>query len=131
MDPFGLDYTTWQIHSPGYNDIVQKGLHFYAPGGVELSVRPNHLGGISFKNSIPNEAGTAKVAKAIAQANVQFENSLKFRNDILEKARQGITTVLEHAKNERGSLRALANGRSRELRDIAINVERINASMGC
>lgn len=131
IDPLGLDYTTWQIHSPGYNDVVQKGLHFYAPGGVELSVRPDHKGGITFTNAIPNEAGSSRVAKAIDLAKARFESDVRFRNDILNKANEGVHSVLGHAKTETGSLRDLANGRSRELRDIGRNVERYNAKAGC
>ena len=131
IDPLGLDYTTWQIHSPGYGDVVQKGLHFYAPGGVELSVRPDNKGGIIFKNAIPNEAGTPKVTKAIALAKEHFEKDVRFRNDILNKANEAVQSVLDHAKRETGSLRDLANGRSREFRDIARNVERHNTRGGC
>jgi RHS repeat-associated protein len=90
IDPWGWSYSTWQIHSPGYNDIVQKGLHFYAPGGVELSVRPDHKGGITFTNAIPNERGSVKVTKAIMLAKERFENDMKFRNDILNKANEGV-----------------------------------------
>ncbi|MGF6439156.1 RHS repeat-associated core domain-containing protein [Kosakonia sp. 1610] len=103
IDPLGLDYTTWQIHSPGYGDIVQKGLHFYAPGGIELSVRPDHKGGITFTNAIPNEAGSPKLAKAIASAKEHFEKDDRFRNDILNKANEGVQSVLEHAKKESGT----------------------------
>ncbi|EGZ4337002.1 hypothetical protein AHV17_004388 [Salmonella enterica subsp. enterica serovar Texas] len=130
IDPLGLDYTTWQIHSPGYGDVVQKGLHFYAPGGVELSVRPDNKGGITFTNAIPNEAGSPKVTKAIALAKEHFEKDARFRNDILNKANEAVKSVLEHAKRETGTLRDLANGRSREFRDIARNVERNNMG-GC
>jgi len=130
IDPLGLDYTTWQIHSPGYGDVVQKGLHFYAPGGIELSVRPDHKGGITFTNAIPNEAGSPKLAKAIASAKEHFEKDDRFRNDILNKANEGVQSVLEHAKKESGTLRELANGRSRELRDIARNVGRHNMQGG-
>lgn len=119
IDPLGLDYTTWQIHSPGYGDVVQKGLYFYAPGGVELSVRPDNKGGITFTNAIPNEAGSPKVTKAIALAKEHFEKDVRFRNDILNKANETVQSVLDHAKREIGSLRDLANGRSREFRDIA------------
>ncbi len=131
IDPLGLDYTTWQIHSPGYGDVVQKGLHFYAPGGVELSVRPDNKGGITFTNAIPNEAGSPKVTKAIALAKEHFEKDVRFRNDILNKANEAVQSVLDHAKRETGSLRDLANGRSREFRDIARNVERHNTRGGC
>ena len=131
VDPLGLDYTVWQIHSPGYDDIIQKGLHFYAPGGVELSVRPNNKGGITFTNSIPNEKGNIKVDKAIVLAKKHFEENAKFRNDILNKASEGVKSVLNLAKNEKGSLRNLANGRSRELRDIAHNVGRYNKAKDC
>lgn len=131
IDPLGLDYTTWQIHSPGYGDVVQKGLHFYAPGGVELSVRPDNKGGITFTNAIPNEAGSSKVTKAIALAKEHFEKDVRFRNDILNKANEAVQSVLDHAKRETGSLRDLANGRSREFRDIARNVERHNTRGGC
>ncbi|PIT56262.1 hypothetical protein BHC44_01240 [Snodgrassella alvi] len=131
IDPWGWSYSTWQIHSPGYNDIVQKGLHFYAPGGVELSVRPDHKGGITFTNAIPNERGSVKVTKAIMLAKERFENDMKFRNDILNKANEGVRSVLAHAKTETGTLRNLANGRSRELRDIGRNVQRYNAKIGC
>ena len=131
IDPWGWSYSTWQIHSPGYDDIVQKGLHFYAPGGVELSVRPDHKGGITFTNAIPNEKGSLKVTKAIALAKERFENDMKFRNDILNKANEGVRSVLAHAKTETGTLRNLANGRSRELRDIGRNVQRYNAKIGC
>ncbi|EAV6561182.1 RHS repeat protein, partial [Salmonella enterica] len=131
IDPLGLDYTTWQIHSPGYGDVVQKGLHFYAPGGVELSVRPDNKGGITFTNAIPNEAGSPKVTKAIALAKEHFEKDVRFRNDILNKENEAVQSVLDHAKRETGSLRDLANGRSREFRDIARNVERHNTRGGC
>ncbi|WP_082759415.1 RHS repeat-associated core domain-containing protein [Burkholderia sp. MSMB617WGS] len=131
IDPWGLDYRTWQIHSPGFDDVVQKGLHFYAPNGVELSVRPDHLGGITFKNAIPNEAGSRKVDVAIKSAKEHFENNAAFRNDILTKAREGTQSVLAHARQQSSkSLCALANGRSRELRDIERNVERINDILG-
>lgn len=119
IDPLGLDYTTWQIHSLGYGDVVQKGLHFYTPGGVELSVRPDNKGGITFTNAIPNEAGSPKVTKVIALAKEHFEKDVRFRNDILNKANEAVQSVLEHEKIETGSLRDLANGRSREFRDIA------------
>ncbi|PNL56487.1 RHS repeat-associated core domain-containing protein [Providencia stuartii] len=131
VDPWGLDYTTWQIHSPGYNDIVQKGLHFYAPGGIELSVRPDHKGGITFTNAIPNEGNNPKLAKAISLAKEHFSKDSRFRNDILNKANEGVSAVLNHAKTETGSLRDLANGRSRELRDIGRNVERYNSKIRC
>ncbi|GMB63922.1 hypothetical protein [Pectobacterium parmentieri] len=131
VDPLGLDYSVWQIHSPGYNDIVQKGLHFYAPGNVELSVRPDHKGGITFKNAIPNQAGNDKVERAIIEAKKKFETDARFRNDIIRKSDDGVKSVLEHAKRESGSLRDLANGRSRELKDISRNVKRFNSRVGC
>ena len=129
IDPFGLSgtgsYSTWQIHSPGYNDVVQKGLHFYAPGNIELSVRPNHLGGITFTNAIPNEKGSPKVIKAIAEAKVHYCKDERFRKDILNKAREGVSSVLAH-KNDTNdvSLKNLANGRSRELLEIQRSVQR-------
>ncbi|WP_339096605.1 hypothetical protein V6917_12905 [Pectobacterium brasiliense] len=136
MDPLGLDYSVWQIHSPGYNDIVQKGLHFYSPGNVELSVRPDHKGGITFKNAMPNQtkpnqAGNDKVERAIIEAKKKFETDARFRNDIVSKSDDGIKSVLEHAKRESGSLRDLANGRSSELKDISRNVKRFNSRVGC
>ena len=124
-------YGTWQIYSPGYNDIVQKGLHFYAPGGVELSIRPDHKDGITFTNAIPNERSSLKVTKAIILAKECFENDMNFRNDILNKANEGVRSVLAHAKTQQTDLRNLANGRSRELRDIGRNVQRYNAKIGC
>ena len=131
IGPLGWGYSTWQIHSPGYDDIVQKELHFYAPGGVELSVRPHHKGGITFTNAIRNEKGSLKVTKAIALAKERFENDMKFRNDILNKANEGVRSVLAHAKTQQTDLRNLANGRLRELRDIGRNVQRYNAKIGC
>ncbi|MEC9894447.1 hypothetical protein RCM62_16440, partial [Escherichia marmotae] len=44
---------------------------------------------------------------------------------------RNLALVLDHAKRETGSLRDLANGRSREFRDIARNVERHNTRGGC
>jgi len=38
----------WMIHSPLQNDIIQKGLHFHAPGMVELGVFMND-GAIDFQ----------------------------------------------------------------------------------
>ena len=121
-DPLGLDYKTWQIHSPGFDDVVQKGLHFYAPGNIELSVRPNHMGGISFTNAIPNQASDLRLPSAIAAANDRFCKNAAFRKDILDKATEGITAVLAHSQKFQGSLKDKANGRSRELREIQRNV---------
>lgn len=133
VDPFGLEgYRRWQIHSPGYDDVVQKGLHFYGPHGIELSVRPTHTGGITFTNAIPGDASHPRLGAAINEALEHFERNASFRADILEKARGGITSVLEHARNQSSdSLRALANGRSREMRDIVRNLERPEGGGGC
>jgi RHS repeat-associated protein len=70
-DPFGLaagKYKIWQIHSPTYNDLVQKGRHFYSPSGLELSVRPTYTRGITFKNAIPNQAKDKLLPPAIQEA---------------------------------------------------------------
>ncbi|EHV4725922.1 TPA: hypothetical protein R5918_001832 [Salmonella enterica] len=64
-------------------------------------------------------------------AKEHFEKDVRFRNDILNKANEAVQSVLDHAKRETGSLRDLANGRSREFRDIARNVERHNTRGGC
>jgi RHS repeat-associated protein len=129
VDPLGLkgEYLPWQIHSPGAPDIAKKGLHFYAPNGAELSVRPDHRGGITFKAALHGQARSPKVAAAIKMATERFANNPAFRNDILAKARVGMKSVLNFAT---GSKRALANGRSRELRDIVKNVSRVIASLG-
>ena len=128
VDPFGLDYQTWQIHSPGYDDVVQKGLHFYAPGNIELSVRPNHLRGISFTNAIPNQASDPRLPRAIAAANDRFCKNALFRKDILEKATEGVASVLTHSNKLQGSLKNKANGRSRELREIQRNILRFKSN---
>ena len=128
VDPLGLEgYRIWQVHSPGYDDIVQKGLHFYATGNIELSVRPDHLGGITFTNAIPNQKGSPKVIKAISEAKQRFCENSRFRNDILAKATEGVSSILAHRDEQTTeSLRNLANGRSRELRDIQRNITRYN-----
>jgi RHS repeat-associated protein len=131
-DPLGLDYRPWQIHSPGYNDVVQKGLHFYGPGHIELAVRPDHKGGITFTNAIPGDASHSGLKGAIDAAKDRFANNAGFRADILAKAREGVSSLLEHAKDQSSdSLRDLARGRSREMRDIARNVERHEGGGGC
>ncbi|MDY4349138.1 hypothetical protein [Pectobacterium brasiliense] len=79
----------------------------------------------------PNQAGNDKVERAIIEAKKKFETDARFRNDIVSKSDDGIKSVLEHAKRESGSLRDLANGRSRELKDISRNVKRFNSRVGC
>lgn len=133
-DPFGLSegkYRPWQIHSPGYGDVVQKGLHFYAPGGLELAVRPDHMGGITFTNAIPGDATASGLDRAIRDATDHFNSSEAFRRDILNKAREAIPGMIDHARGLQGSLRDLANGRSREMRDIMRNIDEHKAGGGC
>ena len=124
-DPFGLAYSTWQIHSPGNDEMIQKGIHFYSPSGLELSVRPDHQGGITFTNSIPGYSSDPRLPGAIKSAQAHYESNSRFRQDILSKARDGVSAVLSFRDVQTTqSLHDLANGRSRELRDIERNVGR-------
>jgi hypothetical protein len=123
VDPLGLQYGPYQIHSPGSIDVVQKGLHFYGTDGIELSVRPTHEGGITFKNAIPNDANNPKLDRAIRDAHRRFQNNEAFRKDILHKAREGKKSVIEFSKDLEKTLKDLANGRSREMKEIERNVE--------
>jgi RHS repeat-associated protein len=127
IDPLGLSeggYEYWQIHSPGYPDVVQKGLHFYTPQGVELSVRPDHQGGITFARALGGGARNPRLQAAVAAAKNRFGKVPGFSADILAKARHGISATIEHSRNLPGSLREKAIGRSREMREIVRNLER-------
>ncbi|MFL0092927.1 RHS repeat-associated core domain-containing protein [Tenacibaculum maritimum] len=128
VDVFGLgegSYRPYQIHSPGYDDIVTKGLHFYGKGGVELSIRPDSNGGITFRTPFSTKnlsaSGKVKLKSAIKDAEKKFANDIEWRKSIKENASEAKRTIInsfgKHGKNS-----DLARGRAAELHFIDKNI---------
>ena len=74
----------WMIHSPSQNDILQKGLHFHAPGRVELGVILND-GAIDFR-VVSGSPPSDRAETAIRAARDRFTNDPTWRAHIRQRA---------------------------------------------
>ncbi|WP_338872418.1 DUF6531 domain-containing protein [Myxococcus stipitatus] len=127
IDPFGLSeggYKTWQVHSPAYPDFATKGLHFYAPESVELSIKTDHKGGIFFRSPFSKKYSPQQVEKAIAAASNRFTNTPEWRQHILQNALNATDKSL--LAGFTGEDRHLARGKVIESHFIAKNIQRMD-----
>lgn len=90
-DPLGLMPGLWDIHSPSQPDIMTKGLHFYAPGQVELGIRPAGET-VTFVQLFSGDDPT-RVARAITAANERFATNPAWRAEIGDQAGKAKTTL--------------------------------------
>ncbi|WP_286468069.1 RHS repeat-associated core domain-containing protein [Myroides sp. DF42-4-2] len=125
VDVFGLA-NQYQIHSPSQPDIVSKGLHFYGKDNIELSIKPNVDGDISFKSVFSTKNLSTKevdkINNAIKDAQSKFDTDSKWRQHILDNAIIAKETVIEaHGQGKMGDK---AKGRSAEFHFIEKNIKK-------
>ena len=103
------------------DDWITKGCHIYVEG-IELALRPDHLGGLVFR-SVFSYPADAAIEAAIHRAT---EECLP---DIGERRRwiQSIQRAKVHLMSHRGGLRPLAVGRVAELHFLEIALRRYGA----
>lgn len=106
-------------------DIVQKRLHFHAPRGVELSVRPNHEGGVSFDTPF-SKYKQGDVEYAVKEANQRFSDNPAWRDEIRTNAAKGKHLLTNDYNGTK--LEAAAKGRAAELHFVE---KAVNNHDGC
>jgi hypothetical protein len=103
------------------DDWVVKGCHIHVDG-VELAVRPDHLGGVTFKKvfaSTPDDVADAAIRRA--------------RRDCLpdpavrDRWRRDLGRAMEYVRTYHGELAELANGRQLEFRFLIVALDRYGA----
>jgi RHS repeat-associated protein len=106
IDPLGLTCRIQGIHE----DTVVKGVHIDASNGVELGVRPNHTGGVTFVPIFSGESPSALKA-AIREAQEDLTNP-KFVQQLRKTADRATSFLGSHEST-------LARGRSGETRQLS------------
>jgi hypothetical protein len=103
------------------DDWITKGCHIHVDG-IELAMRPNHLGGVVFASvfSSPSEA-------AVDAAIYRARNECLPNDDERRQWIQNIQRAKGHLISQRGVLRTLALGRVAELHFLEIALRRYGA----
>lgn len=103
------------------DDWISKGCHIHVDG-IELAVRPDHLGGVVFRSvfSSPNDA---TVQTAIRRAREECLSD----DDVRKRWIQSIQRAKVHLMSHSGVLRRLAVGRVAELNFLEIALRRYGA----
>jgi hypothetical protein len=103
------------------DDWISKGCHIHVDG-IELALRPDHLGGVAF-SSVFSSPGEAAVAAAIHRATEECLPD----NDERKRWIESIQRAKIHLMSHRGVLRPLAVGRVAELHFLEIALRRYGA----
>ncbi|WP_437603082.1 DUF6531 domain-containing protein [Sorangium sp. So ce590] len=105
-DPLGLAYDPWQPHSAGTSDWNDgKGTHFYTGNpGVELGVRTDGRGNVTFERVTGTERRPGPVQDQINAANQRLRTDASWRWQLLRNLTEGI----QRASTGTPSDRALA-----------------------
>lgn len=103
------------------DDWVVKGCHIHVDG-IELALRPDHLGGFEFF-TVFSSPPAASVETAIHRAR---EECLP-NNDVRERWIRSIQRARVHLMSHRGVLREVAVGRLAELHFLEIALRRYGA----
>ena len=108
----------WRISAISL-DWVEKGFHLHI-GGVELTLRPDHLGGILI---VPTFSTTPsrKAVLAIAQARLLLDDP-RFRRKAIRDAERAVDYL---TKSVSGGLREQAIGRAAEISFLKSALERL------
>jgi hypothetical protein len=105
------------------DDWVKKGLHIRVEG-IELSVAPDHLGGVVFKSSFSlatsSRARKNKIERAIRTARTKCLPLVRIRRHWIREARHAMVYMLSY----NGVLASLANGRMLEFKFLILALER-------
>jgi hypothetical protein len=103
------------------DDWIGKGCHIHVDG-IELALRPDHLGGVVFSSVFSSDAEFAvEAAKRRAR-----EQCLP-NNDERRRWIESIQRAKVHLMSHRGGLRELAIGRVAELHFLEIALRRYGA----
>jgi hypothetical protein len=103
------------------DDWISKGCHIHVDG-IELAVRPDHLGGVVFF-SVFSSPAVAAVETAIHRATEECLPD----HDVRERWIDSIQRAKVHLMSHRGVLRPLAVGRVAELHFLEIALRRYGA----